>query len=275
MNKTGIPYLDMTWNPGGCGCSKGCDFCWAREKIAARVGRNIGCEACQKFEVHIHPERLTGTRAPDQRKRPVTVGVQFAGELFDPKRTGGHLTACLNAARRAPQHTYVFLTQQPQIMAGLDAMGNPAEFSRPNWFCGITARDQDQLAEGMIALRDIPHKIWISAEPLEQLLDLKPYTNRLWAVIIGTNNNADAPQAQPEWIAAMTRQCEVAGVCVFVKQLRTADTGGRLLTDPATFPDYLRIRELVWPLAGQPGGRDHYRKERKPHPGQPVYFERV
>lgn len=272
MNRTGIPYLDYTWNPGGCGCSKGCPHCWAREKVAGRVGRNIGCEACRNFEVHWHPERV---EAPYHRQKPTTIGPQYTGELFDPQRPTEHIISVLIEARIAPQHTYVFLTQQPEIMAGPLLMANEHEWSRPNWFCGITARDQDQLAEGLTALRDIPHHIWLSAEPLEQWLDLKPYLPRLHGVIIGTNNNADAIQAQPEWIADMTRQCEMAGVCVFVKQIRTYATGRRLLTNPAEFPDYLAIRELVWPLAGQPGCRDHYRKRRGPHPIQPVHFERA
>lgn len=272
MNKTGIPYLDYTHNPGGCGCSKGCDLCWARDKVAGRVGKNIGCEDCENFRVHIHPERLND---PGRRTKPATVGVQFTGELFDPKRPTHEIRDVLAAICLAPQHNYVFLTQQPLTMAAGYAMGAEIEWHRSNWFCGITARDQDQLAASMKHLVDIPHKLWLSAEPLEQQLDLKPYLPRLHGVIIGTNNNADAIQAQPEWIAAMTRQCETAGVCVFVKQIRTKTTGRRLLTDPATFPDYLRIRELIWPLAGQTGHRDHYRKRSGPHPRQPVHFERA
>ena len=251
MNKTGIPYLDYTWNPGGCGCSKGCHLCWGRGECAERL------------------------HEPAARQKRTTIGVQFTGELFDPERPFWHTTAILGAARRAPRHTYVFLTQQPHGMARY--LAAETEFSRPNWFAGITARDQGQLDAGMKALERIPHKIWISAEPLAGPLDFKPYMNRIWGVIIGTNNNADAIQAQPEWIASITRQCERAGICVFVKQIRTADTGRRLLTDPADekFPRYMRIRELVWPLAGQPACRDHYRKQRGPHPGQPVHFETV
>ena len=33
MNRTGIPYLDFTWNPGGFGCSAGCPGCWARRRL--------------------------------------------------------------------------------------------------------------------------------------------------------------------------------------------------------------------------------------------------
>ena len=44
MNKTGISYLDYTWNPTK-GCSKisaGCQNCWV-EKISKRLaGNNIG-----------------------------------------------------------------------------------------------------------------------------------------------------------------------------------------------------------------------------------------
>ena len=67
MNKTGIPYLDFGWNPGGCGCSNGCDGCWARVKVAPRVGRINDCDDCKNFRVHFHPERLGD---PAKRKKP-------------------------------------------------------------------------------------------------------------------------------------------------------------------------------------------------------------
>lgn len=73
MNKTGIPYLDYVVNPGGYGCSKGCDGCWAR-RDALRRGKAIGCKQCENFEVHFHPKRLG---EPAKRKKPAVIGVQF------------------------------------------------------------------------------------------------------------------------------------------------------------------------------------------------------
>ena len=55
MNKTGISWTDLTWNPVS-GCSKvspGCKHCYA-EALSKRWGRS--------FDVTLHPEKLKEVR---------------------------------------------------------------------------------------------------------------------------------------------------------------------------------------------------------------------
>jgi len=238
MNPTGIPYLDLTYNPGGAGCSRGCPKCWARN-AALRIGRNIGCRKCETFAVHLHDERLG---------RPAA----STGELFDPRRPIDDVRRILESIRAAPQHTFILLTQQPHLM-----LRDEYRF-RPEWFCGITARHQRQLDAGMRNLLQVRCRRWLSAEPLEGPMDLRPWLRFLDGVIVGANDNADEPEARPAWIASIARQCEAASVPVYVKQIRI---DGRLATNSERFPEYLRIGELPWPCGGLPAGWDH-------HPGR-------
>jgi len=263
MTRTGIPYLDLRHNPGGFGCSATCLTCWARP-LAARLGPHIACDAGPRFAVHLHAERL---RDPIRRRKPATIGVQFTGELFDPLRPAQEVHRVLGPIRKAPQHVYVFLTQRPDIMAAERFLGAPAEWARPNWFCGVTARTQAELDRRMGHMARIHHPKWLSAEPMRGPMDLRKHLADLRGVVIGCDNDPKAAKTAPQWIRAMTRQCEAAAVPVYVKQIRA--TRGRLLTDPREFPADLAIRELPWPADGKPGGWDHYRDARTPGPPQP------
>jgi len=253
MTRTGIPYLDLTYNPGGFGCSGNCRKCWAR-RLARRVGRNIGCPDCAAFRVHLHPERFG---QPAGRKKAATIGVQFTGELFDPTRSAEDIQAVLSSIRHSPQHAYVFLTQHPEIMAGPEAMAGEVEWRRPNWFCGITIRHQDHLERRMASLMRFSQKIWLSVEPMTGPIDLWVHLPRLSGVVIGCDNQATAPHARWRWIRKVVFDCRRADVPVFVKQIRKARSG-RLLRNPADFPQDLQVRQVGWPLAGQPAGHDHY-----------------
>lgn len=176
MNKSGIPYLDLAWNPCGFGCSNGCEACWARA-ITARMGKSL-CPDCRAFNVHIHPERLEGKLAPFARKKPAVVGVQFTGDLFDAERSALQIERVLDTALAAPQHTYVFLTQQ--ISRAQQWFSQSAWWheygltSLPdNWFIGATVRTQEQWNATAPLLMTIPGRKWLSIEPLEGPLDLR------------------------------------------------------------------------------------------------------
>lgn len=133
MNKTKIEYLNYCWNfyPG---CRNGCSYCWARKRA---IRFNNG-----DFEPRLRPELLLD---PINLKKPSRIGVCFTGDLFgdwvDPKQlicwqdspgtvwlgperafaldedalTTGSLSELLfYVIKRCPQHTFIFLTKQPQ-----------------------------------------------------------------------------------------------------------------------------------------------------------------
>jgi protein gp37 len=80
MNKTGIEYLDWTWNPTS-GCSKissGCKHCWA-EKMAFRLKGRAGYPRKDPFFPTFHKDRL---KEPLNVRKPSVIGVSFMGDLF-------------------------------------------------------------------------------------------------------------------------------------------------------------------------------------------------
>ena len=197
LSKTGIPYGDLAWNPCGAGCSNvaNCPTCWARAFAARGFAK---CPDCTAFRVHFHPERLDG---PSRRKKPATILVQFTGDLFDRKRHAEQTYAVLNAAYQAPQHTYVFLTQQPHeahrrlctwLLDG--PMPDDAEGLPDNWFIGTTLKHDMQARHVAAPFNGIPGRRWLSLEPLYGVPDLTEYlTAGLDGVVIGADNQPNAP----------------------------------------------------------------------------------
>jgi protein gp37 len=230
MSKTGIPYGDLAWNPCGYGCSKACDGCWAKALSKRRVGSK--CSACAAFEVHMHPERLDW---PAKRKKPAVILVQFTGELWDPYRKRTDVVRVLDACHDADWHTYVFLTQRPIIMEKY------LEAFPKNWWAGETVR-HGHAAEQLWRHDSANH--WFSMEPLQMAVDLGPFLPDLGGVIVGCDNRPGPPY-DIKWYESIVEQCREANVPCYVKQLRI---DGKLVTDPARFPEHLRVRELPWTL---------------------------
>ena len=290
MNKTGIPYLDFTWNPGGCGCTNGCPTCWARGKVAERVGRNIGCDDCKNFRVHWHPERL-GQLA--KRKKPAVIGVQFTGDLFDDQQVAVNVGDALRACWDAPQHTYVFLTQRPVNMARfMNGIFGEDDGPPDNWYIGATIKQACPKAqEDLAALLSIrSNNLWISHEPSQGLLPLAGTVHaaqgRLKLIVVGADNDVRQPR-EVEWLryaaSAANEKTDFPPPAIYVKQMwlwncpncdrlfepgevngvtencpcGTAAMDLRLTLATATedFPADLARQELPWTLTTKGDGR--------------------
>ena len=77
----------------------------------------------------------------------------------------------LSAARDAPQHTYVWLTKQPQNVAPFNH--GAASFGRcDNWYLGLSICNQEQADAKLPAFLGIPGKRWLSLEPLWGAVDI-------------------------------------------------------------------------------------------------------
>lgn len=231
MSDTGIPYADKGWNPAP-GCSKKCAGCWAR--AAAKRSK---CVMCKTFFPHMHYNRIG---QPSETKKPAVVAVDFMGELFDPKRETACIYDVFRAALNAPQHTYLWLTQQPKRM--LQAVGDMRVSGLANWHFGVTARTQTELDLHYPVVKDFPALFWLSLEPLWGSVVLPARLPSLSGVIVGCDRRADIPFDR-DWVREIVRQCHIRGIPIYVKQLRV---DGKLLTDPHDFPVDLRIRDLAW-----------------------------
>lgn len=116
-DKTGIEYLDSTWNPlKGCSpLSSGCKHCWA-ERMAARFSRDgenfhrLTKDGKWTGEVRLYPHELI---KPVRWTRCRRIGVCFMGDLFHENANWKHQAAFFGAMIMAQQHKFLVLTKRP------------------------------------------------------------------------------------------------------------------------------------------------------------------
>lgn len=239
MNKTGIDWCDMTWNPvTGCE-SRVCQYCYAR-KIAERFK---GSKAWPRgFEPTFHPERLND---PRKMKKSQTIFVCSMGELFGYWVPASWQNTIFTIARNYSRHTYIFLTKNPQRMmqsvrSGFYGFGEkyyPSKIPENLWF-GTTITSEHDIADERIEyLKAVPSENrFISFEPL--LGDVPPLDlTGIKQVIIGAQTN---PTVTPPYhsIQAICKEADRVGAKVFFKDS---------LVPFMQTTDVIR-RELAWPL---------------------------
>lgn len=276
MGRSKIPYLadvgGLAWNPFGCGCSGGCDGCWARLKVAPR----LACPKCRAFIPHCHPERLD---APIRRNKPAVIGVQFTGDILDPAHDRSYFNDVLATMKHADWHTYVVLTQRAERLLRLSPEFPASLRQADNVWWGTTVRTEDEAERNVppMLAAGLKH-VWVSYEPAHGPVDFSkclgsvhadqieaslkredvpgfvmgdalyppsettPWYDGISGIIIGCDNRRDVP-FKLEWAEQVVDDCQAAGVSVYVKQIRLTD-GGPMLTDPADFPPHLRVRDL-------------------------------
>ena len=140
---------------------------------------------------------------------------------------------------KAPQHTYLFLTKNPQRYQELAAAGKlPQE---DNFWYGSTVTGPDEpfwWSE--------KHNTYVSIEPL-----LKPFeevganaVKKVGWVIIGamTGPGSKFRQPRPEWVQAIVNDAQSAGVPVFMKDNLKKVYGDNLLRE--------HPEGMVWPEEG-------------------------
>jgi protein gp37 len=234
------------WNPGGLGCSNGCDGCWSQE-LSSRFGSVYGCKKCARFEVHLHEERLC---QPANTKKPGLVLVNFTCDTFDPWRSGHDVQSILSAAHAAPCHSYVWLTQQPDWMEQQTRPEALNERLPRNWYMGLTIRNQAEADARLAILLQIRGKLWISYEPAWKPVDFfGENLEALAGVIIGHDNRREALGSDTLYhIRSVAEQCQAAAVNVFVKQiwLKGRFLRANLPEEFAKFPDDLKLNTLPW-----------------------------
>lgn len=139
MNKTKIEYCDASWNPV-VGCKHGCSYCYAR-KIAERFGgyscggstttfcpmrraelsepllvmRKNGKTTAAPFPFGFEPTFMKyRLEEPQHTKKPKTIFVCDMADLFGSWIPDDWIRSVFDACKKAPQHTYLFLTKNPE-----------------------------------------------------------------------------------------------------------------------------------------------------------------
>ena len=157
MNKTGIEYLDWTWNPVvGCYGPGGtkeiprlCSYCWAK-KMAARFKPGNG------FAPSLLPDRLS-EKWP---QKPSRIGVCFMSDLFGDWVPTDWIKRTIYATTLHPEHVHVFLTKNPKRLPEFNPW--PA-----NAWVGVSVTNQEQYEEAIRHLAQVDAKVkFLSMEPL-------------------------------------------------------------------------------------------------------------
>ena len=122
LNRTSIDYIKkvkgVTWNPV-TGCTRQCQWtannqtvgCFAKSLAEGRLKTQRAYR--YGFTPTFHPERLC---EPAHRRKPTLIFVCDMGDLFNPENPRMWVYSVFDAIKKAPQHTYLFLTKFPQSM---------------------------------------------------------------------------------------------------------------------------------------------------------------
>lgn len=209
-----IEWALWTWNPI-TGCLHGCPYCYARDR-ARRFP--------QKFAPVILPHRLAAPAKTRQRKLPDSasavermgnrnVFVCSMADLFGKWIPREWIEAVLEAAGRAPQWNYLFLTKFPERLA---------EFEFPsNAWAGTTVDKQAAVERAEGAFQKVKAGVkWLSCEPFTEELRFGNLGLFDWMVIGGRSKSSGSPEFRPplEMIAHLEEQARAAGVPLYEKE---------------------------------------------------------
>ena len=245
MNRTGIEYLDYTWNPvHGCSpVSGGCANCWA--KVMARRLAGMGARGYDKkdpFRPTFCPWKLD---EPVEVKKPSRIGVVFMGDLFHRKINPLAVGRILNVIGRCERHAFMFLTKRPlwaRVLLEAYYQETTSESPYSNLWLGVTAENQKRADERIPILLQIPAaKHFVSIEPMLEYVNLDEYVwktphidkYRLDWIIVGGESGPGARPMNPDWARSVRDQCRDAGVPFFFKKMARKEP----------IPEDLRIRE--------------------------------
>jgi protein gp37 len=252
MNKSKIEWCDYTWNPV-TGCLHACEYCYAR-RIANRFSTHgnkltgsihvvdnpmCGYKAHEPinssdvrhdpypycFEPTFHRYRLD---EPAKLNKPSRIFVVSMGDLFGDWVPDEWIMEVMKTVKACPQHTFMFLTKNPnKYRQLLDTYGR--FFFPVNAHFGATADTRHRFETATIAFQKLKYedrmegfremKTFISAEPLlENILGNNPdWITWIDWMIIGAQTGPGAKPTNSEWVQSIIDQCRTARIPIFLK----------------------------------------------------------
>ena len=206
MAKTKIEWCDETRNPVKGLCPMACDYCYARA-MYKRFKWNP--------EIRIAPDAFDYLP-----KKPSRIFVGSTIELFGEWVKPEWMDAIFKRVSLNPQHTFLFLTKQPQNLEKWSPFPD-------NCHVGVSATNTKMLTRATEHLDSIRARVkFISIEPLLDWKYLYPVTFPLskflsgsadW-IIIGQRTPVSAKTSPNiEWITEIVEAADKANIPVFLK----------------------------------------------------------
>ena len=244
---TGSRYWQSSWNPfAGCSpVSEECRFCWAERMASTRLASHpayAGLTRDGKWTGEVR--KMPAFDAPPRMRN----GVLFCGDMTDLFHESlgigamGKVLAKLDSL--ASGVIPLVLTKRAgsmqQMMAVHEDRRKRTGLHGPSriW-CGVTIGCESsrwRLAE----LQRTPCAgRWLSLEPMIEPLPGLDLAGIGW-VVVGAESGPGARECLPVWIGDIVRQCQIARVPVFVKQVRL---GKRVSREMSEWPKALRVRQ--------------------------------
>lgn len=249
MNKTKIEWCDSTWNPV-TGCLHGCEYCYAR-KIANRFsgggcGKEMGMFISRYsddafnppydlsepqlvktkddwyrnapypfgFEPTFHRYRL---KEPANKKNSQNIFVCSMADLFGEWVPDEWIESVFKACKAAPQHTYLFLTKNPERYDELHEKGLLP--NKNNYWYGttvITQKDYDKTGINLFALAPFGYNMFMSVEPIHENITFRMLPD--WLIIgAETGNRKNKVIPKKEWVDNIVRKCDNSNIPIFLK----------------------------------------------------------
>ena len=219
MGKTKIDWADMTSNNvWGCLQNPPCPYCYAR-KIARRFGKTPD----QKSFV---PTWMHGNYSKEFPDKPLFIFVNSMSDIAYWKDTWIELT--LKIITEYPQHTYFFLTKNPECYV------NFLQFPSNCWF-GVSITDQG----AMDRFDDLfftetwpspPRKFFYSIEPMLTQIELAIYPD--WLIIgAETGNRKSRVIPNPHWGDKILDICDLMDIPIWMKDNLKGIWPGDLIQD--------------------------------------------
>lgn len=221
MAKTKIDWCDYTIN---CfwGCDNGCSYCQARS-MAKRFGRRIGVarkyskktiEHMLKFEPVFLPDQLSKI---SKIKEPSKIFISFMGDAFADNYSHECLDLVLKWVKTHEQHTFIFLTKQPQNLVKWSPFSD-------NCWVGVSVTNDAMLTHAWAGLQKVEAKVkFVSIEPLlkwDMSLDDMIFTFKSlnWIIIGQQTPISIKTQPKIEWIERIIHAADKAHISVFLKE---------------------------------------------------------
>jgi protein gp37 len=190
---------------------------------------------------------------PIARRKPTLFATCLLGDLFHVSVPFEWIDRVFATMATCPQHQFVVLTKRADRMRDyarnerdLTGVAPRGHITWPlkNVWMGVSVsnqRDADERVE-MLCQTPAAHR-WVSVEPLLGYVSLNAWLDHIEAVIVGCESGPGRRPEKREWISDVQRQCQDAGIPVYVKQY--TDATGHLVTQkpPESWPWIVKSKE--------------------------------